>query len=387
LTPLESNQPLELVPEASPGLAEPAQQESRRRALLIRLAFPALAISVLAPTALWIGYRTSFVVARQAIVRGHIADVGSLIDGLVVSVEVLEGDRVEAGQILAQLDNRRMRFRMEEAKSQLEKAKLSLEVEQMAISFDARRKGSAVQGALARIDAARAGLKSAESRAESAQATHNQHAKLSEEGALAGDELRDSKTKLSDALAQVSAAQAGLVAASASLSADQASYAGIAVSREHIRVAAAEMAQRQAEFEVAEAQLENTIIRAPKAGAVVRRIVEPGTSIRIGTPLVSLWTGRSLWVEAWVDEEDLDDIEVGGRATIDVNSFPGRKYAGRIRAMSVATDVELPDDAVPQPRHRRMRQDPVIAVRIEFDRPTPELFPGLSAEAAIKKTR
>jgi len=385
--PLESKEPEELIPEASPTPAEPGEEPSRRRFVIIRVALAALVLSVLTPIALWIGYRTSYVVARQAIVRGHIAQVGSLVDGLVTSVEVLEGDRVEAGQILVRLDEYRYRANVDRAKSRLERAKLNLEVEQLAIAVDDKRKGSSVQKALASVAAARAELKSAESRAEGAKATRDQRAKLSGEGALPSDELRDSETRLADTKAQAEAARAELIASYASLRRAEIEYEGIAVTRERIRVLEVEVAQREAELEAAQERLDATIIRAPSAGAVVRRIVEPGTSIEVGRALVDLWTGDSLWVEAWVDEEDLEHIEIGGKAKMEINSFPERQYTGTITSMSVATDFELPDSAVPRPRAQRMRPDPVVAVRIKFDQSVAELFPGLSAEAAIKKTR
>ena len=53
--------------------------------------------------------------------------------------------------------------------------------------------------------------------------------------------------------------------------------------------------------------------------------------------------------------------------------------------ISVSTDFELPDSAVPQPRGERMRDDPLIAVRIRLEDPGADLFPGLSATVGIRK--
>ncbi|MBW2421370.1 MAG: efflux RND transporter periplasmic adaptor subunit, partial [Deltaproteobacteria bacterium] len=161
--------------------------------------------------------------------------------------------------------------------------------------------------------------------------------------------------------------------------------AGLAVREKRISVLESEISAYRAELALAEANLESAVIRAPDDGAVVRRIVEPGGSSTVGQPIISLWVGEEIWVEAWVDEHDLAKFEVGSPATVSMKSYPDREFTGVVERIAVSTDFELPDEEVPQPRDKRMRDAPVVSVRIRLDDPAEDLFPGLSAVVGIRK--
>src|SRR5687768_11924061 len=100
-----------------------------------------------------------------------------------------------------------------------------------------------------------------------------------------------------------------------------------------------------------------------------------------------MWLGNKLWVEAWVDESDVAVIDGGHNAVVTFPSFPGQEFAGRVTAIGFASDYEMPEEDVPQPRRVRMRSDPVVNVRIELDAPPAQLRPGLSAVVAIERKR
>lgn len=151
------------------------------------------------------------------------------------------------------------------------------------------------------------------------------------------------------------------------------------------RVREAELLAAQARVSRAEAELESAAIRAPQRGAVVRRIVQPGAAVEAGKPAIALWLGDELWVEAWIDEDDLGFVRQGSRATVTLNAFPGREFAGVVDRVGLATDLEQPDSALPHPRFARMRSAPVLGIRIRLADPPQHLVPGLSARVAIKK--
>jgi len=150
------------------------------------------------------------------------------------------------------------------------------------------------------------------------------------------------------------------------------------------RAATAEVASANAELALARADLDAAVIRAPADGWVVRRIAEPGASVVVGQPVVALWIGSQIWVEAWVDEQQLSDVAVGNPVRVTVKSFPKRVFSGVVEAIGVSTDFELPADAVPQPKNERMRATPVVCVRAKLDQ-TDGLFPGLSAVVGIRR--
>ena len=152
-----------------------------------------------------------------------------------------------------------------------------------------------------------------------------------------------------------------------------------------IGVLQANLERARARLNRAEADLEGTIIRAPEDGAILRRIIQPGGSVESGQPIISMWLGSDLWVEAWIDEEDLGFVRVGSPVTVTFHSFADREFSGVVDRLGLATDLEIPESEVPQPRFSRMRGAPVVGVRIRLDAPPPELLPGLSAVVAIEK--
>ena len=207
---------------------------------------------------------------------------------------------------------------------------------------------------------------------------------LADVGAITQDDLRTTETTLRTAEATGATARADQRSAEAGQHLAVVESEGLAVRRRHVAVMEADVAAARAELALVAADLEAASIRAPSDGYVVRRIVEPGTSVVVGQPLVTLWIGPTVWVEAWIDERDLAHVKVGNAVDITAQSFPHRVFSGVVETIGVSTDYELPDAVVPQPRTARMRASPVVYVRVRLVR-SEGLFPGLSAMVAIRR--
>jgi multidrug resistance efflux pump len=98
-----------------------------------------------------------------------------------------------------------------------------------------------------------------------------------------------------------------------------------------------------------------------------------------------MWLGDDLWVESWIDEEELGSVRVGSEATVTFHALPGQEFSGTVERIGLATDLEIPEEEVPQPRFSRMRGAPVVGVRIRLDDQPSNLMPGLSAVVAIRR--
>jgi len=326
------------------------------------------------------------VISRNALVKGHIADVGSQLSGVVARVEVEEGDRVEAGRILATFEDRQLRANVDKARSKLRKATRGLEAERLEIEHERLRLASQVSEATAQLGAARAQLEAAQSRADDAKERLSLRQSLADQGIIPQEELRLAESEHRTALALVSAMLAEREAAQAARHSAKVDSAGLAVRERRLAVLEADVDALAAELAVAEADLQASVIRAPDDGWVVRRIVEPGASVVAGQPLVSLWTGDQVWVEAWIDEDDLGHVGVGSEANVTLKPYPDREFTGVVDRIGVSTDYELPEEDVPTPRHARMRGTPIVSVRVRLQEQE-GLFPGMSAIVGIRKTK
>lgn len=356
----------------------------RRRTVAIVGGLAALALFV--PIVLWVSYRITHVISRNAQVKGYITNVGAQLDGVVTSVEVENGQRVKAGQILARFEDHQLQANLQRAESRLTKATRELEVERLAIQQERRRLSGRVTEARARADAAKSQVEAARSQEDDASAKLALRQTLAKDGMIPPEELRGAETTQRTAGAVARTARADQAAADATQQLAVVEAEGLSVRLRHLDVLEAEIEGLQAERSFAEADLRAAVIRAPGDGWVVRRIAEAGASVVVGQPIAALWLGNEVWVEAWIDEDDLANVTPGNSARVTVKPYPQRVFKGSVETVGVSTDYELPDAAVPQPRNSRMRAAPVVCVRIRLER-SDGLFPGLSAVVGIRKKK
>jgi membrane fusion protein, multidrug efflux system len=372
------------VPVPRDERTELAPASPRRRHIAWMIA-GAVFLLVATPIGLWFYYQSDYVMSRNAMVRGQLAQIGARLAGVVTSIEAEEGERVIAGQILARLEDRHIRADAQQAQAELEGLKRELEVERSAIIHEGRQLQNRLLEATAKLDAAAASLEAAQSQAEDARAALETRRSLLGAGFVSREAMRDAQAKSTTADALVKGAYAELEAARAAATRARLDAAGLAIRKQRIGVLDAGVMRAQARLAAAQANLEATLIRAPADGAVVRRIVEPGASVDIGSPILSFWIGKDLWVEAWLDEDDIGEVKIGSAARVTLQSFPGREFHGRVDKIGLTTDYEMPASEVPQPRSVRMRTAPVVGVAIRLENPPRELLPGLSAVVGIRR--
>lgn len=353
----------------------------------LRWAVAALVLVLaLAPVYSWIRYRSLHVTSTNAIVRGHLGEIGTRLDGIVTSVEVDAGDRVTAGQVLVRVEDRHFRAEAQEAMAELAGLNRAIEVERSTIAHERRRIEQQQQEALAKVAAAEAQTAAARINADDARQDHELRRSLFERGgAVSSEDVRGAETDWRTAEARLLEARAKHEVAQSAQEHVRLSGDALVIREREIGVLEADLLRAQARLAKAQADLDDAWIRAPVDGAIVRRIVQPGGSVEAGQPIISMWLGQEVWIEAWIDEGDIAAVKRGNGATVTLHSFPGQEFVGLVDTVGLATDFEMPASEVPQPRFSRMRGAPVVGVRIRLHEPPSDLLPGLSAVVAIRK--
>jgi HlyD family secretion protein len=133
----------------------------------------------------------------------------------------------------------------------------------------------------------------------------------------------------------------------------------------------------QARIDVARAQLERTILRAPFTGVIAEINGEVGefvTPSPVGIPTpptVDLVDGSCLYISAPIDEVDAPSVRAGQRALITLDAFPNRRFPGFVRRVApYVLDVE--------------KQARTVEVEAEIENPEKyNLLPGYSADVEI----
>ena len=284
--------------------------------------------------------------------------IASRAGGRVVDVRVREGDRVTKGQELVTLERAELEAKRDEARAAMELAQAQLDrvtngprtVEVDA--YHARVAGAQAQlDELARgarhedIDHARAQLAAAESQLKSAELAASRTAELFKTGAIAQAEVDNANSQLETARANRDAARSALAvladgsrpevvaAARARLAEARAELENTRLGSrdEDVRVARAQLLQTQARLALAETNLAETSITAPRDCVVEALDLRPGDMLGPSQAAATLVENDQLFVRAYVPETELGLVHVGDVVPFTVDTFAGHGFKAKVQ--------------------------------------------------------
>src|SRR5262249_40534998 len=100
----------------------------------------------------------------------------------------------------------------------------------------------------------------------------------------------------------------------------------------------ATLQDRRAAYELAQKKLNDASVKAPVAGSVSERLVQPGEFIRENTPVATIVQMNPLKLKTAVQEKFAGVIKAGQRVQFHVEAFPGDLFDGKIAYVSPAVD-------------------------------------------------
>ena len=150
---------------------------------------------------------------------------------------------------------------------------------------------------------------------------------------------------------------------------------GLATSRSLARTCGAAREQ----LRLARILLGYTVLRAPFAGVILVRQAELGEVMLPGTPVVTLADLDHVWLRAYVQRDRPRPRPLGpGRRSIRTDTYPDRRYPGRISFIS--SKAEFTPKSV---ETHAERVTLVYRIQIDVENPAHELKPGMPADATI----
>ncbi len=133
-----------------------------------------------------------------------------------------------------------------------------------------------------------------------------------------------------------------------------------------------------ASLELANTKLGWTDLASPLDGWVLVKSSLPGEVVQPGTPVFSVVNLDSLWVTAYINETDLGRVKLGHKATVQTDSFKGKKYNGWISFISSQTEFT---PKYIQTSEERVKY--VYRIKVRADNSSLDLKPGMPADAYI----
>jgi HlyD family secretion protein len=227
----------------------------------------------------------------------------------IAQVLVEEGDRVKAGQVVARLDPDRL-------KAQIRETEARIAAQQEVVKrFTA---GSRPQ----EIDQARAEVAAAKVKVQNDEDTLARITKTAGTGATSAQDLDDARSRLQVDRAQLNVKEKGL------------NLVVEGPRKEDVAAAKKGLEALQAELALLDVRMQDMTLKAPAAGVIQSRILEPGEMAGPAQPVFTLALTDPKWVRAYIPEPELGRIRLGMQAKVFSDSFPGQAMAGWVGFIS-----------------------------------------------------
>ncbi len=381
--------------------APPASALRRRLPLLVVLVLAGLAVLA------WQAWQRAQPYEWSGTVEARTISVGSRVGGRVKAVRALEGDRVEAGQILVEIEPADLPAQRLMAKAQLEEAAANLDklkkgarpeeideanarAQTAAAAFEEARvgaRGEEIAGAKARLVGMQVTVDKAKLDAERARSLFasqsiSQNALDDAESALKGaiaqrDALSQALDELQNGSRREDIQQASARAAEARANAKLV----LAGSRtEDIEAAQAAVDAAQGKLDQADVLISELAVRAPRTARVESLDLRPGDILAPNGAAATLLEDDQLYVRVYIPETQIGHIHPGQEVPINVDSFPHRSFRGTVEHINSEGEYS--------PRNLQTadeRADQVFAARVGLLEGQAELRAGMAAFIHVPK--
>ncbi|HVZ75347.1 MAG TPA: HlyD family secretion protein [Polyangia bacterium] len=390
--------------------AEAAAKKRRRLTIVAIVA----GVVVLGALFYWL-YSRRFEDTDDAEVDANISNVGARVGGTVTRVPIVENQRVNANDVLAEIDPTDLQVVLAQRKAAVAEAEAQLAVEDPSVSITETSNAAALTTASSNISSASAALAGAQRDAEQAaarlrEAQANQRTAdldlkrgetLLAHDAIPRADFDHRQSAASAAVAVVEGARQAVEGARARVEQQQALMAGIRSHLTEVRKNAprevdarrATVSFRQANLDVARAEehqaelnLGYARVRTPVAGIVARKAVNVGDFVAPGQTLAAVTQTDDAWVTANFRETQLRRMRPGQRATVHVDAID-RTFTGVVESLGGATGARVsvlpPENATGN--YVKVVQRIPVRIRLDAKQDGLELLrPGMSVEPKVR---
>lgn len=313
-----------------------------------RIGGAALGLAALAGIA-WLVVRQADSTPSKDLLYGNVeirqVDLAFDAAGTLQRMMVREGQAVQRGEVLAELDNASYRHAVDLMVARREAA---------AAQLDLLLAGTRPET----LDRLRAAVASAQAGLTNAKATFDRQQELVRTAVT-------SRASFDQARMELDAAQAGLAQAKASLA-----EAVAGPRQQDIEIARANLLGAKAAEDLAKTQLANTVLKAPADGLIMTRVVEPGSVVLPGASVYAMAIGGEVWVRSFAPEPMLGRVAPG--TEVRISSDGGDSWRGRIGYVSPV--AEFTPKTV---ETAELRSQLVYRLRIRVENPDDKLRQGM----------
>lgn len=299
-------------------------------------------------------------------VEATAVQVAAEVGGRMTELSVNEGDRVQAGDIVARLDTRDTELALQRSTAERQQAEAQLNL-LLAGSRpeDIRQAAAQVASAEAETGAAQAELAAAEKDLERFET-------LLKSNSGSQKQRDDAATRSDLARAHLQAARDRTQAARETLA-----RLGAGARPQEIQAARARVAVVDAQIATLRKALEDAIVRSPVAGVITQKLSEQGQIVAPRMPVLVVTDLDRAWADLFVDEPDVPRIRLGQAATVFTDAG-GAGIAGKVTFISSKAEFTPRNVQTAEERSKL-----VYRVKVSVDNHDGILKEGMPVEAEI----
>lgn len=345
------------------------------------------------------------------------ADIAFQTGGRVKEVLTDEGRAVAGGDVLAVLDHEEFAARRDQSAANLRRteealkqAETTLAVSRQVLPAEVERAEAAVRALKAQLAEAESGLRTQDvERArllvaatrvarDNALKDKTRYDALYRKGGVAERTRDNADLQYETALAEheravaaynqakegfrrenIEVARSRLAEGLASLRLAQSNLGRVDLAEQEVAAAGAQVDTARAGLRLAEIQLAYCELRAPYAGIVVSRNVEPGEVVQPGQEVLSLADLSTVDLKIFVAETEIGMVRPGQEVDVKIDTFPDKFFPGRVAYVSPAAEFT---PKIIQTHKERVKL--VYLVKIAVPNPNLELKSGMPADAWLR---
>jgi membrane fusion protein (multidrug efflux system) len=302
----------------------------------------------------------------DAYTQADLTPIAAKVSGYVTSMPVQDFERVHAGQLLVQIDQRDYVAAVDQ---------LTASVNAAAATIEALKAQRTLQSA--NVEAAKATIAATTANVDQNERDLARQKRLLETGSSSTEATEKLQTTRAQLAAQLQQNRAQ----------EQAAARQLDVLAAQQSQAEAALAAQKASLDLAKLNLGYTSIIAPQDGVIGQRQVKPGQFVPVGGQVTVLSPLPNVWVIANYKETQLTHMVVGQKAEVQVDTFPGRTMRGHVLAFAPGSGQVfslLPPDNATGNFTKVVQRVAVKIVIDDADGLADRLRPGLSVVTTVE---
>ena len=319
---------------------------------------------------------------NAAQVEAYINPINTRVSAYIKEIRFSEHQFVKKGDTLVVLDNREILTQV----GQAEAGYLSALAAKNATNNAVKTVSNNVNTVSANAESAKANIEATQSRLWHTEQNYKRYENLLKDGAVTQQQFDQIRAEYNAQKAQLQAQKAQLQSI---LNSRISSELGVNEAKSRLDLNNAEIKRAENALAMARLNLSYTVITAPHDGIMGRRTVNVGQLLNPSQQVATIVDTNNMWVTANYREKQMENVHIGGLATIKVDALGGRAFEGKIIAVSGATGAKYAAVPVDNSTGNFVKVQQRIPVRIEFTsnnnaNDLKQLRAGMNVEVTLK---